>query len=129
MITKWRKEVFDIINSSDKPLRAEDIYKQNGLKPNLSTVYRALNYLEKKDYISSVSFEGNVRYYFAKNKHYHFLICKNCGKIEVFTECMANEIKKQIEERFNFEITDHVFYFKGLCNECKKGGGKNEKDD
>lgn len=127
VLTKWRKLVFDVINSSEKPLNAEDIYRLNNFKPNLSTVYRALNYLEKKSYISSVSFDGGTKYYFSKDKHFHFLYCTNCGKIEVFEECMASELEKKIKSKFGYLITDHVFYFKGLCKKCRKEVKGHEK--
>ncbi|MBT1247272.1 MULTISPECIES: transcriptional repressor [unclassified Thermosipho (in: thermotogales)] len=120
-MTKWRKTIWNILENSKKPLCAEEIYKINGFKPNLSTIYRALNYLEKKDIISSVSFENSTKYFFPKERHIHFLYCIKCGSIEVFNECVAKEIKMKIENKFDYQILDHVFYFKGICKKCREG--------
>jgi Fur family ferric uptake transcriptional regulator len=119
--TKGRKEILKIIEKSEKPLTAEQIYKLNNFKPNFSTIYRALKFLEDKNLIKSISFDNGPKYFYSIKKHYHFLYCTNCGKIETFNKCIANQLEKFIYENFNFQITDHVFYFKGLCENCREG--------
>ncbi|ABR30299.1 Fur family transcriptional regulator [Thermosipho melanesiensis] len=123
-MTKWRKRILNILENSKRPLSAEEIYQLNEFKPSLSTIYRALNFLEKKDIVSSISFENTTRYFFPKEKHMHFLYCIKCGSIEVFENCIADEIKSALEKKYNYTILDHVFYFKGICKKCKKEGEK-----
>ncbi|QTA38862.1 transcriptional repressor [Thermosipho ferrireducens] len=119
-MTKWRKEVLKIIQKSDKPLNAEDIYRLVEHKPNFSTIYRALNYLEKAEFVKSISFGNTPKYYYSNNEHRHFLYCLKCGKIETFDLCMAQELENKVKKNFMFEIFDHIFYFKGLCKNCSE---------
>ena len=120
-LTKWREEILKIIEKNKKPLTAEEIYKINKFKPNFSTVYRALKFLEEKNLIKSISFDKGPKYFYSSKKHYHFLYCTKCGKIEVFNKCIASQLENFIYKNFKFQITDHVFYFKGLCENCKEG--------
>ncbi|MBO8160726.1 MAG: transcriptional repressor [Thermosipho sp. (in: Bacteria)] len=119
-LTKWRKEILKIIEESNIPLTAEEIYTRNNLKPNFSTIYRALNFLEKNNLIKSVSFDNSPKYYFSINKHFHFLYCIKCGRIETFDKCFASKLEDYVVKNFNFNITDHVFYFKGICKKCQE---------
>jgi Fur family ferric uptake transcriptional regulator len=109
--TPLRKEIYKMIEDTDSPINADTIYKKLDNKPDLSSIYRALNYLEKKGMVKSLTFNTKINYYFTPKKHpRHFLYCKKCGKT------------KKIEDKHNFKITDHVFYFIGICKECMKRG-------
>ncbi|MDK2885928.1 MAG: Fur family transcriptional regulator, ferric uptake regulator [Thermosipho sp. (in: thermotogales)] len=120
VLTKWREKILKTIEESEKPLTADEIYMKNNFKPNFSTVYRALKFLENKNLIKSVSFDTGQKYFYSNKKHYHFLYCIKCGEIEVFNKCIATQLEEFINKNFNFKITDHVFYFKGLCKNCKE---------
>ncbi|MDK2954067.1 MAG: Fur family transcriptional regulator, ferric uptake regulator [Kosmotoga sp.] len=120
-LTELRKEILRIIETSEVPLNAEEIYQKLETKPNLSSVYRGLSFLEDNGMIKSISFDSHVRFFYPveKNHPLHFIYCKNCRKIEVFNECFADRIQAQIEKKHDCTITDHVFYFIGLCSECR----------
>lgn len=128
-LTELRKEILRVIETSEIPLNADEIYQKLGTKPNLSTIYRGLSFLEDNGMIKSISFDSHVRFFYpaGKNHPLHFIYCKNCKKIEVFNECFADKIQAQIEQRHGCVITDHVFYFIGLCSKCSDnypGGGR-----
>jgi len=117
--TKNRKKVLEILKNADKPLRIEQIMNNITEEINLSTVYRAVDYLEKNAYIESASFSKNVRFFFCKSRFRHFLYCKGCSKIQIFNECAAKTLEKAVLKQHNFQIHSHVFYFTGLCDNCK----------
>lgn len=118
--TDLRKEILKIIEESAQPIMAKDVLNQLEPKPNLSTIYRALDFLCRKGFIKSVSFSTDANYYFgAKKAHSHFLYCKGCSEIQVFDQCFAEKIQKNIEHEFDYKITDHFFYFSGICDGCR----------
>lgn len=118
--TELRKEILKIIEESAQPLMAKDVLTQLEPKPNLSTIYRALDFLCRKGLVKSVSFSSDANYYFsAKKGHAHFLYCKGCSEIQVFDQCFADKIQKNIEHEFDYKITDHFFYFSGICDDCR----------
>ena len=120
-LTKLRKEMLDLVISSDTPQNVKMVISKMKKKPDLSTVYRGLEYLEKKKYINSVSF-SDTRYYYSAAKKYkgHFIVCTSCSYIAEFKECRMKPVEKKIKEDFNFNVTDHVVYFKGVCSQCSK---------
>ena len=79
ILTKKRKEILDLLLSSEKPMCANMLKKY--VTFNLSTIYRALEYLESNNFISSFYF-GNEKYYF-KEKNGNFFLCESCNTIEV----------------------------------------------
>lgn len=117
--TNLRKEILKFIEESEQPLTAKQVHSLLQSKPNLSTIYRALDYLCRKGYVKSVYFaaEGNY-FYSTKKAHSHFVYCEECTKIKVFDECFAEKIQEGIEDKFNYKITGHIFYFSGVCNNC-----------
>lgn len=121
-MTKIRREVLKVVSLSEQPTTAEDIHAALRGHANLASIYRALNWLEDMEYIKSVSFGSGPRYFFSKEKHYHFLLCKVCGKIQVIAECPLNTHVNDFEKRYGFTVSDHVLYFRGVCKECKKRG-------
>jgi len=125
-MTKIRQEVLRAVTLSEKPATAEDIYTAMQGHANLASIYRALNWLEDMGYIKSVSFGTGPRYFFSKEKHYHFLFCKVCGRVQVITECPLNGYVHDFEERYGFTVSDHVLYFRGVCEECKKHGKRRD---
>lgn len=120
-LTSLRREVLDLINNSESPLSADAIYGALKEKPNLSSVYRSLAFLEDEGLIRSISFECETRFYFSSEREpVHFLHCKKCHKTEPFYECFADSFAKKVAESRDFTITNHVFYFIGICGECKR---------
>lgn len=120
-LTSLRREILEIIENSDAPLNADSIHEMLKGNPNLSSVYRSLAFLEEEGLIRSVSFECETRFYFSRQKEpVHFLHCKKCHKTEPFYECIADSHAESVAEDRDFTITDHVFYFIGICGECKR---------
>jgi len=118
-LTDARREILRVIDEAEKPLNAKIIEKRMKSQPNLSTVYRALDFLEAKKFIHSVSFSG-VKFYFTNKKgNGHFLVCKECHEILEFRGCVAENLQKKIQREYDYKITDHVLYFQGLCMECQ----------
>jgi len=122
-ITELRKTILTIVEKSDKPLMVKSIYKQLYPKPDLSTVYRALDFFQKKNLLQSINFFNNVQYFFSSKKpHSHFILCKECHHIDAFKNCPAHSLEKELENQFKFKIYDHFLHFIGLCKECQKKG-------
>jgi Fur family ferric uptake transcriptional regulator len=120
-LTTLRKSVLDIIDSSSAPLNAENIHGKLRDRPDLSSVYRSLSFLEERGLIRSVSFECETRYYFGAGKEpVHFIHCKKCHRTESFHGCFAAELEESVRDDHDFTITDHVFYFIGICGDCKR---------
>lgn len=118
-MTKYEKEIFDIINRSREHLTVEQIFQR--LKesyPNvvLATVYNNLNRLLEAELIRKVSIEGMSDRYDRMTKHDH-LICRQCGKLADITfEDLTASLREQLGEEFLYY--DLKVYY--LCPECRE---------
>lgn len=118
-LTKLREEIFRVISEAKKPLNVKFILKRLSSQPNLSTIYRALDFLVTKNYVHPVSFSGVNFYFTGKKGHGHFLVCKECHEIIKFKDCVVKNLQEKIQRKYDYRITDHVLYFEGLCLECQ----------
>jgi Fur family ferric uptake transcriptional regulator len=120
--TNLRKDLLEIINRSDNPLSASEIFEKYG-RANLSTIYRAIKYLEDSQNIEGFSIScrnhEKIRYYFGTGKnHAHFLHCENCHQFKRLEGCFIENIQAEIENKYHYEIRHHSLYFTGLCEKC-----------
>jgi len=77
---------------------------------------------------------GRARYELAEGpkgaRHHHHLVCTGCNKVIDYTDFIDEEVdllrqtEKGLEKKYNFKINDHVIQFYGLCDKCRKEGGK-----
>ncbi|MCG8539956.1 MAG: transcriptional repressor [Clostridia bacterium] len=118
--TGLRKEILNIIETSQNPISAKVIQGKLSLKPDTSTIYRALKFLQEKELIVSLNTSKNIQYFYSANKPYsHFILCNECSKIEPFYDCVAFHVQEKIEREYEYKILDHFFYFIGVCKDCQ----------
>ncbi len=120
-LTQLRSEILDMINRSQVPINAKSIHTNLSAMPNLSSVYRALDFLQKASHIQSISIAG-TNFYFTEDKHGHghFIFCNECHEIKQFDDCVLDDLQKKLEKKYNYSITSHIVYFNGFCPECRK---------
>ncbi|MFW5889178.1 MAG: Fur family transcriptional regulator [Bacillota bacterium] len=123
--TKYRVNIIDLLQKSDSLLSADDIHKKLSVKNSsldLSTVYRTLDKLTKNNIINKIELENESHslYEYNREKHHHFMICKNCNKIETIYDCPLKKYEERIQANSNFFITGHKIEFYGYCKSCQK---------
>lgn len=120
--TKTRECVLKILESSNIPLSANDIYEK--LKDNkitLSSIYRTLDTFSKeKILIKDTNVEGIAIYTLKKDKHYHYLECKKCHNKIKLEFCPYHKINEQIKKKSKFEVDEHNVVIYGTCEDCQK---------
>lgn len=126
-LTPQRRAVLEaMLISEGKHLSTEEIYdivKQDCPEIGLATVYRTVQLLEKMGVLSRINFDdGCNRYELVhshEDHHHHHLVCMSCGKVEEVEDDLLDPIEKEIEQKYNFRITNHNVKFFGYCNVCK----------
>lgn len=122
--TKNRDAILEILEKSEKPLTAEEIFlilKGNSDATCLSTVYRTMEMFDEKGVVikSNSVDDGRSRYELKTMEHKHHVVCVACHKIIVIDQCPFAEFEKSLKDTINFDITGHKFEIYGHCNECK----------
>src|SRR5690554_1412168 len=118
-LTKKRASVFNVIKNNKKPINAEEIFEVLGSNNiNLSTVYRAIDYLLENNLLLSFHF-NNKTYYISNDikNHYHFFICTKCLYMEK-VDCHLTDTIKNLKQNKNYTVTNHEMTIYGLCNNC-----------
>lgn len=132
-VTGPREIVIDILHNTDDHVSAIDVYgRAHELNPSigLTTVYRTLDMLTQMGIVQKFDFgDGKARFELVNNpggkKHHHHLICLRCNAIVDYSEFLDDELKfisktqNRLSKKYDFEITDHMISFYGLCGKCR----------
>ena len=120
--TSIRNSLLEYVENKALPVSAKEINSSGGMG-NLSTVYRGLDYLEKKGCVSSITVScecGLVRYYYSQHSGKCFLHCRKCHRFFSVDALEFSDAEKKIEKKLNFRISERVMYFMGECRSCLK---------
>lgn len=120
--TPARIAVMKFLETTDTPVDVQMIKnylaKQN-VPSDAATVFRIMNIFTEKGITRQISFnEGKFRYELASREDHHHLICKNCDKIEDFSDCAIPALEKNIQKKKKFQVLSHTLEFYGLCRDC-----------
>lgn len=120
-VTSQRKIILEELKKVCTHPTAAEIYEMARKRlpsMSLATIYRNLDFLEKKGLILKIQskneksrYDGNVE------KHCH-LICKKCGHIEDIFDVDEIKIKSETLKKAGFEVHLDFLELHGLCRAC-----------
>ena len=85
-----------------------------------ATVYNTLQLLLESELVVKHTYKNDMaRYERALNQKHEHLICVRCNRVEEFSDERVEEVLKQVEEQYDFEIQRHMLYVYGVCKRCK----------
>lgn len=123
--TKHRTEIMDVLQKSDKPLSADQVFfelQKREIRVNLSTVYRVLEALADKNLAEKLNLPGDSRtlYEFKRIGHKHYLICLGCNKMIPINRCPLGNYEESLAKETNFTISGHKLDIYGYCPQCQE---------
>ena len=121
--TAQRTLILEIIRKGDGHLDADEVYrlaKKKQPRLSLSTVYRTLQKLKNLNLVEELHFDEAHHHYEIKplSEHHH-LVCLGCGKIIEFKYALARQVKRNVPEVREFEITGSEVRMTGYCAACQ----------
>ncbi len=118
-ITKARREVYNVLYKSNKPITVEGIAgKITDKKIDLVTIYRTIDTFLKCNIIKRVDLRGNSLFYEIVKSHHHHVVCVECNDIEEVSVCGINDIRPKTN-KFSV-IKEHSLEYFGICKKCTK---------
>ena len=89
-----------------------------------ASVFRALDLFTQLGIIRPTYIESSVtpHYIIMPDGHHHHVICTNCNRVIEFDDCGLGDLTKQLENRFNLQITGHLLEFYARCDNCATSG-------
>lgn len=126
-LTTARSIILETLEANQKHMTAFQVYdavKHRLPSLNMSTVYRALEYLTHHGLISVADVGASMPIYEAVSNTHHHLVCEECRHISIVAHDEVKEFFDSISHKYNFTIhTNHLILF-GLCEKCRQA-----KDD
>ena len=123
--TPERETIIKEIFSTHEHFDVDSLYiaiRQKGLRVSKASIYRLIPLLIKANLIDEVFFENGQMHYEHTYGHEHHchLRCRECRRIEEFSDERIAQIEEELSERFNYKILRHKFEVIGICSRCQK---------
>jgi Fur family ferric uptake transcriptional regulator len=121
-VTLPRMKILELLeSSSDRHLKAEDIYKMlldSGEEIALATVYRVLTQFETAGLVTRHHFDGgHAVFEIDDGEHHDHLVDINSGRVVEFYDEVIEKRQKEIAEQYDFTITEHTMVLYGHFNQ------------
>ena len=117
-VTLPRMKILELLEaSSDRHLKAEDIYKMlldSGEEIALATVYRVLTQFETAGLVTRHHFDGgHAVFEINDGEHHDHLVDIATGRVVEFYDEIIEQRQKEIASRYNFTISEHTMVLYG----------------
>ncbi len=118
-MTGSRRRVLDVLVSMPAHFTADDVLRE---LPDVgrATVFRTMKLLQDLNLVCRVLLEdGSLHYRISARGHHHHLVCRDCGRIEDFSNCDVSSLIDQLSASTEYEIEGHWLEVYGRCSACR----------
>ena len=119
-MTELNRQILDMIQNSAGHLSASeafDLARSQGIDVSLSSMYRILNSLYEKGYISKFITENKIEVYDKTLSEHGHMICEKCGKT---ADINLNNFKKVLSKELKCDVTAYKLTISYICPSCKE---------
>jgi Fe2+ or Zn2+ uptake regulation protein len=122
-LTPARLAIVEVLESNSEHFSHNEIleYGQK-IYPRLSraTVYRTMELLVHLNLVRSLYMNDPTQRFMSAAGGHHHLICTKCDIVLEFDHCTTDQLARELSEKFNFQIRNHLLEFQGLCAACQQ---------
>lgn len=121
-LTKPRQAVIEVLETYPEHLSHNQILEAGQkIFPQLSraTVYRTVELLVSLNLIRPLYLNDPTQRFVSAYGGHHHLVCSCCGTIIEFDHCTADTLAKELSQKYNFQIQNHLLEFQGICEICQ----------
>ena len=117
-VTQKRILILEALGTAREPITIDDLKKQIIEPINTSTLYRSLKSLVDVGIIYQTDFRSGVSFFeFQGDHHHHHITCTEC-KARTSIDLCITENFSDLTKKTGYTITNHIFEFFGLCENC-----------
>jgi len=122
-LTPARLAVIEVLEREPEHLNHTQILEEGKkIYPKLSraTVYRTMDLLVELKLVRPLYLNDPTQRFVSAAGGHHHLICTNCDTTYEFDHCTVDELARELSEKYNFQIRNHLLEFQGLCQSCRQ---------
>ena len=120
-LTGSRLAVIEVLETHPEHLdHTQILLAGKKIYPQLSraTVYRTMELLVELDLFRPLYLSDPTQRFISTTGGHHHLVCSKCGTVYEFENCHADQLGRELAEKYKFEIRSHLLEFQGICENC-----------
>lgn len=121
--TNALRACLDILLKASQPLTLQEIgsHPELGVSCDPATIYRLITRLEEKRIVRRIGFHSRAAHFCLRSSnHQDYLICRDCGSVEVLEiSCPVEHLEQEIARTSGYADLDHELEFFGRCSGCQ----------
>ena len=133
-ITSQRRTIVDIVFGTDQHFNAEQLLewaREIDESVSRATVYRTLPLLTESGLVHEMDFGKDYKIYdpnYADHPNHNHIICDDCDKVVEFESDQLDTLENEISQNLGFHVKTQQLRINASCDEMKKLGSCNKKD-
>ena len=121
--TEALRACLEVLAAANRPVTLQQIAEDSRFNVTCdpATIYRMVTRLEEHRIVRRIGFHSRAAHYcLRKSHHQDYLICRDCGTIEVLDlACPVAHLENEIAHASGFTEIEHELEFFGRCGECQ----------
>jgi Fur family ferric uptake transcriptional regulator len=118
-VTASRRRVIDAVLSQPAHFTVDDVLRRTR-KVGRATAFRTIKLLTDLNVVCRVLLEdGTLHYRLSARGHHHHLVCRDCGRVEDFSQCDVSPLVRELTRATGFAIEGHWLEVYGRCSACR----------
>ena len=133
-ITSQRRAIVDTVFGTDQHFNAEQLLewaREIDESVSRATVYRTLPLLTESGLVHEMDFGKDYKIYdpnYAEHPNHNHIICDDCDKVVEFESEQLDTLENEISHNLGFHVKTQQLRINASCDEMKKLGSCNKKD-
>lgn len=126
-VTQSRRRVLDAVLAQpahftvDDVLRATRAPRRRQPPVGRATAFRTIRLLVDLNVLCRILLDdGTLHYRLSTRGHHHHLVCRDCGRVEDFTQCDVEPLVRELAKAMEYDIDAHWLEVYGRCRACRQ---------
>ena len=117
-VTESRRRVIAAVLDQPSHFTVDDVLHRTR-RVGRATVFRTMKLLTDLNVVCRVLMDdGTFHYRVSTRGHHHHLVCRDCGRVEDFSNCDVDALIAQLARATQYEIAGHWLELYGRCRSC-----------
>jgi Fur family transcriptional regulator, ferric uptake regulator len=124
-LTQARLTILEVLEENHGHMTSAEVLEavaKRDVSIGRASVFRTLDLLTQLAIIRPTYIDSSMTptYVMMPGGHHHHIICMQCNRVIEFDNCGLNDLTRQLEARYNVQISGHLLEFYGICDACQE---------